>query len=66
MSEQKVCAECGEVTGTINHIDLAWPNGRKVALDVHPQCEAACIERLERATPTIEKLEHALKPRERE
>ncbi len=54
--EQIVCAECGGMSevvyppgsSRIQHVDIAWPDGRHVALCLHPECEQAAIERLER------------------
>jgi hypothetical protein len=71
------CLECGETTGNIQHVDVAWPgsepfwlddglidpkrpelggkfkenpkaNGRHVVLWLHPDCEKAALERIEK------------------
>lgn len=46
------CAECGRLDGRIQHVDIAWPLGQHFELWLHPQCEAECIERLERNQTT--------------
>jgi hypothetical protein len=40
--------ECGLDRGTVQHVDIAWPNGRHWACWLHPECEQACAARLER------------------
>jgi hypothetical protein len=69
-----MCDECGETSGTIQQVEIAWPgtenfkfymriirddgetefmpnpatNGRVASLWLHPHCEQAALERLEK------------------
>jgi hypothetical protein len=43
-----MCVECGETSGTVQRVAIAWPNGHHRELWLHPHCERDCLERLER------------------
>jgi len=42
------CIECGETTGWIQHVDVAWPGGKHWEGWLHPDCEAEALERIEK------------------
>lgn len=51
--DRPICAECGEEVGIVQYVSIAWPVGQRWQgmhhqLWLHPQCEAAAIERLEK------------------
>jgi hypothetical protein len=48
MSAQPMCIECGETSGIVQRVAIAWPNGHHRELWLHPDCERDCLERLER------------------
>ena len=47
MTEEIRCAFCGGLDDTIQHVDIAWPDGAHREVWLHPDCEQWMIEKIE-------------------